>query len=489
MDESDNSDQLPLPAMPARAGAPVIRLPLPAPRPRNAPKTGSRPPLWYALHFPQLGALSDSRRREVLRALASRAESVSATVSLHERALVCEVRSSLRYFGGLDSLHRHLEAPLAACLAACLEEYLAKEPPDATVWYAAAPTVTGSLLLARAGHNAVVYRPDNLRSALGRLGTDVLELGPEASRRLYNMGVRCLRDIWRLPMDGLRRRFGSDLVNLLHKALGQAPEPTHNYTPPPAFGTSYDLPYGVENLDRLLPVADEMLARLCDFLTRRDLSCSLLAFALGHEQREPTRVELGLRQPSRCHDHLLGLLETHFSRLAIPAPVASVTLSVTQFDAFFGHSDSLLAGQPAAAATEYGGNLNLFMEQLRARLGGQPVKRIHAVAEHCPEYACQQQDYDGAPPARTHAAPRVTDRPRPLWLLPQPEPLTLKNGRLYHRRALTILRGPERIETRWWAGEDIRRDYYIAREDNGSRLWIYRERRGRRHWYLHGIFA
>ncbi|MEQ9072137.1 MAG: hypothetical protein RLO18_35760, partial [Gimesia chilikensis] len=77
----------------------------------------------------------------------------------------------------------------------------------------------------------------------------------------------------------------------------------------------------------------------------------------------------------------------------------------------------------------------------------------------------------------------------PLWLLAEPRQLTVRRGKLYHRKPIAIVSGPERIETRWWSGEDQRRDYYVAQENGGSRLWIYRDRCGERCWYLHGYFA
>lgn len=48
--------------------------------------------------------------------------------------------------------------------------------------------------------------------------------------------------------------------------------------------------------------------------------------------------------------------------------------------------------------------------------------------------------------------------------------------------------GPERIETAWWRGPDVRRDYYRVTVASGAQLWIFRARDGQR-WYLHGIFA
>jgi protein ImuB len=56
---------------------------------------------------------------------------------------------------------------------------------------------------------------------------------------------------------------------------------------------------------------------------------------------------------------------------------------------------------------------------------------------------------------------------------------------------LHLLSGPERIESGWWSGQGVARDYYVARADSGARVWIFCERdaEGRRHWCLHGVFA
>ena len=519
-DPDDSTAQLPLPSTSTAGTAQIVKLPLPSISAKSTAQAvaqqlpvkssadsvtgiaaaacntatkgssnGRQAPLWYALYFPQLAELPESQQKKHLNELAGLVQSVSATVSFHPLALICEIRSSLKYFGGIDVIHDKLKQLISAQLQA-------QGLPDHFL-YAASPTVTGSLLLARAGHNALVYQKDNLRSALGQLPTEVLELDKEQNRRLYNMGIRQLRDIWRLPGDGLRKRFGSDFVNQLNKALGKVPEPTRNYLPPPAFATSYDLPYELENLDRLLPVADEMLAQLCDFLRRRDLSTSHLLLSLHHEKRSSTKIDIGLRQPSRSREHLMLLLETHFGNLSIPAPVTAVKIEVKKFDAFMGHSNSLLAGAKSATAGYDNRNLNQFMEQLQARLGEHHLKSINSVAEHCPEYASRQLDYgelnEGKPTRRTHssaiARQQVALNPRPFWLLQQPQQLRIRKGKLYHRRPISIVSGPERIETYWWSGADIRRDYYVAREDNGSRLWIYRERGDENNWYLHGLFA
>jgi protein ImuB len=55
--------------------------------------------------------------------------------------------------------------------------------------------------------------------------------------------------------------------------------------------------------------------------------------------------------------------------------------------------------------------------------------------------------------------------------------------------ALQRLEGPERIETGWWDGADVARDYYIARAPSGAEVWVYRERLPPHGWWLHGVFG
>jgi protein ImuB len=56
-------------------------------------------------------------------------------------------------------------------------------------------------------------------------------------------------------------------------------------------------------------------------------------------------------------------------------------------------------------------------------------------------------------------------------------------------QGLQLLEGPERIETGWWDGREVARDYYVARDDSGAELWVYRERLPPHAWYLHGVFG
>ena len=86
---------------------------------------------------------------------------------------------------------------------------------------------------------------------------------------------------------------------------------------------------------------------------------------------------------------------------------------------------------------------------------------------------------------------------RPLRLLPRPleiattslvpdgPPIAFRFQGDSHTIAERI--GPERIETGWWRGPHVRRDYYRVTTDAGRRCWLFRERDGGK-WFLHGWF-
>ena len=54
-------------------------------------------------------------------------------------------------------------------------------------------------------------------------------------------------------------------------------------------------------------------------------------------------------------------------------------------------------------------------------------------------------------------------------------------------RTVARYRGPERIETGWWRGPDIRRDYYLVDTDDGARWWLFRTLR-EESWFMQGAF-
>jgi protein ImuB len=81
-------------------------------------------------------------------------------------------------------------------------------------------------------------------------------------------------------------------------------------------------------------------------------------------------------------------------------------------------------------------------------------------------------------------------------LLGQPQPLAAIRDatgavqRLLHGgQDLSLVSGPERIQSGWWDGDEVARDYYVARTADGAQWWIFRECAPGRRWFVHGCFA
>jgi protein ImuB len=107
------------------------------------------------------------------------------------------------------------------------------------------------------------------------------------------------------------------------------------------------------------------------------------------------------------------------------------------------------------------------------------------VPEHRPEAAQRSGELGDM---LLFSSPPFTPLPRPVWLLAEPQPLAGGEQPRYEG-PLEIEEGPERIESGWWDGHDVQRDYYVARTSAGIRLWVFRERRAPAGWFLHGVFG
>jgi protein ImuB len=157
--------------------------------------------------------------------------------------------------------------------------------------------------------------------------------------------------------------------------------------------------------------------------------------------------------------------------------------------------------RPAGAAAP----VAQLVERLGARLGDDAIQGVALADTHRPQYAWQVAEPVGdrtrrpAAPAPSdeyqpqwRSGPGRADRlllKRPLWMLPEPVRLEARDEAPLHEGPLTLLRGPERIETGWWDEHGIARDYFVAANPKGVHLWIYRDRSAKGGWFLHGMFG
>jgi hypothetical protein len=98
---------------------------------------------------------------------------------------------------------------------------------------------------------------------------------------------------------------------------------------------------------------------------------------------------------------------------------------------------------------------------------------------HTPELACARRG------GTAHAARARRARLHPRLRRARP-PVRFRLGDRMHR--IVQAHGPERIETAWWRGPSVRRDYYVVETESGERFWVFRRLRDGG-WFFHGMFA
>ena len=351
------------------------------------------------------------------------------------------MQGSLRLHGGLEALHGRLTAGLVAL--------------GFSATLGAAPTPRAALWLARGAGET-----------LEKLPVEVTQLDLEFFR---SIGVSTVGELLRLPRDGLAQRCGAQVAIDLDRALGARSEPRAFFTPPPRFSARLELPAEVSHAAALLFGARRLLVQLEGLLTARQAGVRSFKLVLLHEDHS-TVMEIGLASPARDAERLAQLLRERLGNLTLPQPVEALRLEAGDFVPLPGRS----VGMFGDAAGEAEGWARL-LERLRARLGHDAVCGLAAQPDHRPEHAWRRVEPGEWDPREFHVP-----GPRPTWLL---APRKLVEGQF------TPLAGPERIESGWWDGHDVTRDYFVACNPAEAMLWIYRERGTRGRWYLHGFFA
>jgi len=294
---------------------------------------------------------------------------------------------------------------------------------------------------------------------------------------LHSIGVASIGDLLALPRDGLARRFGQALLDGLDQALGRLPDPRGAFAPPEKFCAALELPAEATQAEALLFASKRLLTQLEGFLAARAAGTRRLQLAFAHRAAPATRVELGLVSACREAAHFALLLRERLQQTTLSEPVRAIALEVSAIEALEHSNKSLF---PDELREE--GNWPRLIERLRSRLGAAAVHGLALHADHRPERASTQAE----PGARQLA---LDFSLRPFWLLEQPRVLEENNAVPCHHGPLKLLAGPERIESGWWDGADMARDYFIARSADDALLWVYRERSPAGAWYLHGIFS
>jgi len=441
--------------------------------------------------------VTDARVREATRDLAEALRALSPRVEPDDAAAgVFTVDPS-----GMGSLHRDARAwALAARRAVGAHGFVCS--------VAVGFDRRAAHAIARCARRVVVARTvDEERALAADVHLASLGLHAREVLALAALGLRTLGDLWSLPPDTVRHRFGPAVAELRAWITDDARVPVQPEIPREALRTVVELETPDDDLPRLLFGLRGALHLLAARLAGRGEAIAALTLTLSLEDH--TRVEHRVESaiPTRDVALLVELARLRLSEAALPARVAEMEVLAAPAP-LRGEQLSLFAHDRArdrnAAARA--------MARVRAAFGERSVTRARLREAHLPEGRFAWEPV-AAPPTRAAAVAtgvcegdgalvrRLVVPPREIApealraLSPMPPVDTfpwLRAGAVNDppvAGAVAVdawtLATPSRVSGGWWARE-VERDYYYAEGDGGELLWVFYDG-VRRRWFVQAV--
>lgn len=373
--------------------------------------------------------------------------------------ILLEINSLLRLYGSLPALWQTLEQALAT--------------RQLTAWLATGLTPKAARLLARQNLGGCCQDRLQLTRQIEQLPLDATELEPKPLEQLTHLGLSRLGEVLALPPKELARRLAPEILTHIQQIQGQCPDPQTFWQPPHRFCLQADFLHEVEQAEGLLFPLHPMLTELEEDLRWRQMDTDRLLLRLTHRDRSHDSLEVRTVGPEHRANAFLELVRLRLEQYPLSAPITAMTLTVTRFLPRDAPSGRDLLGENEDPREAW----QALISRLQARLGESALQRLAPRADYRPEQAWSATAAQGRPGART---PVDSARPpRPLWLLPTPQPLSQPPS--------SWLSGPERISSGWWDGKRVQRDYYVALLPSKQLAWVFRDVRGA--WFVHGWFG
>ncbi len=385
---------------------------------------------------------------------------------------------------------------------------------------------------------AVVVPTGRTAAALSALPIAALRLEAEIEI-LAELGIQQIGQLLQLPREALAARFDPQLLLRLDQATGEAAEIIVPHRPPPEITAELELEFPSEDRQTVDTILARLMERISRELAARQRGAIQLECLLANESGETVRFVVGLFRASAQVKHLLELTQMQLERTVL-AGLKKGTGTSQQRDERGSASPSfgasplfrgavkgvklavllsapLEAWQPElfeSSHREGRRQVAQLVDRLSNRLGREAVVQATPQPDAQPELAFRYEPLAGRVQQKANAGKSTSRRApsrkktepaeSPRWkLLPRPLRLESKPIRLdvvsvvpdgppiqFHLDGIERVArawGPERIQTGWWRGRYVQRDYYRIETATGRRFWLFR-RLGDEQWFLHGAF-
>lgn len=344
------------------------------------------------------------------------------------------------------------------------------------------------------------------KAALVDLPVAALRLAGKTVEGLHRLGLRNVRDLLNAPRAPLVSRFGAEPIHRLDQALGEVNEAIPPLRPTPQFRARMAFVEPIAQTDDVIEALAQLLGAVCRQLLQAGLGARRLCLTCCRVDGTTQERTIGTSRAGRDPEPLARLFREKIDGLDAGFGIEAMILSVAATDPLASEQDEMAS----SAGRDQDQALGHLVDRLGNRFGPERVRHLQRQARHAPERASRTVSALVPSKPADVMGDNAPAAPRPLRLLPWPDPIDViapvpdAPPLLFHwrHRPHRIIRadGPERITPEWWREDpellnistERIRDYYRVEDTDGQRFWVFRAgfyRPGQApKWYLHGFF-
>ena len=361
--------------------------------------------------------------------------------------------------------------------------------------------------------------------ALRPLPIAALRLEPAQADKLIQLGLKRIHQLFQRDRKSMQARFGVSFLLRFDQALGWMEEKLDPRLPVADRFAEHRFAEPIGLIDDVLMCTHDLAVKLSSRLEQEGTGAQSFHLYLYRVDHKVMTLSVNAARATRDAHHIARLFAHRAERLG------------ADYDAGFGidmirlgaSSISPLAPtQTGAFGVDTGSqSLDRLYDVMSSRLGALAVVRAKPVNSYIPERAVVLEPAIATSPAGPAVPPLTV--PRPMRLLPHPEPITViaeipdappvaMTWRRVNYRFVKAS-GPERIGDEWHrTGQKLQltegsieaasadksrtlyfeegrttRDYYVVEDDGGRRFWLFRLGlfgvAETPRWFLQGFFA
>jgi len=313
----------------------------------------------------------------------------------------------------------------------------------------------------------------HINQQLANVSLSTTELSHQVVQNLSHIGINRLGQLLNIPLQELAQRFDIDVVNTLGKITGQLRAEITFYQPSTQFYYYLELHFDMQSTSLLKRPVLHVLAKLEQYLVFRELLASQVQLTLILRDKPSQTIDINSAQGEQQRDKLFELCTLILDNIKLMAPVIALELRTVLLVEKQTVSGDIF--NPAATSSNQLSPAQLI-SLLQAKLNKEHVQSLSHHLEHAPEVANAQHVIKTIAPQQAQSHDFTLLRPSYLLATPQP-----------WREPVSIIHGPERIQTHWWTTKSIARDYYIVKNSQQQWCWLFKQSDGR--WFIHGYFG